>query len=186
MSRRPGPALAFHGQARWPLAAHLLCVCLLGACSAVPLATPSSRGPNSFLGVNFGNSLMDAEKLHPLGSAEISPRGSEAYRLTDVVAGAASYQWVIYEFTSGHGMQLVVARFNPDSSDQIFEELHKTFGNPGLSDGASSADASIDTWLTAGGTSVKFDGPHRQLIMVGEHGKSLELDVALRAQLQNY
>ena len=186
MSRRPGPAPAFHDPARWPLAPHLLFVCLLGACSVVPLAMPSSRGPSSFLGVKFGNSLMDAEKLYPLGSAETSPYGSEAYRLTDVVAGAASYQWVIYEFTPGHGMQMAMARFNPDSSDEIFEELHKTFGNPGLSNGASSAGASIDTWLMANGTSVKFDGPHRQLVMVGAHGKSLEPDVALREQLQNY
>jgi len=186
MSRRLEPGPAFHDQARWLLAAHLLFLCLLGACSAIPLAMPSSRGPNSFLGVTFGDSLMDAEKLHPLGSAEISPYGSEAYRLTEVVAGPASYEWVIYEFTSGHGMQMVLARFNPDSSDQIFEELHKTFGNPELSDGAGSADASIDTWLMASGTSVKFDGPHRQLIMVGAHGKSLEVDVALRQQLQNY
>ena len=141
---------------------------------------PSSRGPSSFLGVKFGNSLIDAEKLHPLGSADTSPYGSEACRLTDVVAGAASYQWVIYEFTAGHGMQMVVARFNPDSSHQTFEELHKTFGNPELSNGASSADASIDTWLMANGASVKLDGPHRQLVVVGTYGKSLEVDVALR------
>jgi len=184
MSRRLEPA--FQDQVRWPLAPQLLFVCLLGACSAVPLAMPSSRGPSSFLDVRFGNSLVEAQRLHPLGSVETSPYGSEAYRLTDVVAGAASYQWVIYEFTPGYGMQMAVARFNLDSSDQIFEELHKTFGNPELSNGASSADASIDTWLMANGTSVKFDGPHRQLVLVGAHGKALEADVALREQLETY
>lgn len=186
MSRRLKPAPPFLARARWQLAPLLLLVCLMSACSAVPLAMPSSRGASSFLDVEFGNSLQDVERLHPLGSVETSPYGSEAYRLTDVVAGVASYRWVIYEFAPGHGMQMVVARFDPDSGDQIFEELHKTFGNPDLSNGASSADASIDTWLTAGEASVKFDGPHHQLVMVGAHGKSLEADVALREQLQNY
>ena len=128
MSRRLKP-VAFPAQARRQLAPRLLFVCLLGACSAVPLPIPSSRGPSSFLSVEFGNSLMDAEKLHPLGSTETSPFGSEAYRLTDVVAGDLNNDGrkdLVFLETGRNYLDLVTFeaphKLVPGNRWQVFEE----------------------------------------------------------------
>ncbi len=151
----------------------------------MPLASLADRGPNSFLEVKFGDPLSEAQRLHPLGSSETSPYGWDSYRVIDIAAGAARYQWVIYEFTPDHGMQLVVARFTPDSRDQILQELHKTLGSPNRPDDSGSAEASSATWATANGATIRFDWPGRQLVLVGPHGLSLEEDVTLRGQLDD-
>jgi len=144
-----------------------------------------NESPNSFLDVKFGDPLSEAQRLHPLGSNETIPHGWDSYRLTDVAAGVARYEWVIYEFTSDHGMQLVVARFTPDSRDQVLQELHKTLGSPNTSTESSSAEAPSATWTTADGARIKFDWPGRQLVLVGPYGQSLEREVALRGQLDD-
>jgi hypothetical protein len=167
------------------LALLLTSVCCLEAC-ALPMLSDAlnSSGPRSFLGVRFGTSLAQAQNLYPLGSAETSPYGADAYRLSGVGFGEANYESVAYEFTPTHGMQLVVARFSPESGDPILSELKKSLGTP-VESGASDSPRSVATWAAPNGVTVTFDGPNRWLVLIGPYGTALEPDVKLRQALVN-
>jgi hypothetical protein len=159
----------------------------IAACAAQsPLELEASRGPSSFLGVKFGRSLAEVQKLHPLGSTETSPYGADAFRLTDAVAGEAKYDSVIYEFAPRHGMQMVLVRFAPESRDLIFDGLRKTLGAPDKATATDTAEGPSATWKATNGASAEFDGPNHWFILVGPYGKPLEVDISLRSQLQDY
>jgi hypothetical protein len=161
----------------------LLAPCL-GACARLSAFAPAgSRDVNSFMGVHFGRTLPQAEMVHPLGSRETSPYGADAYTLTNVDAGGVKYESVTYEFTSDHGMQIVLARFAPGYEGPIIEQLRKTLGPPGKSDGSGSGQNQT-TWNTASGARVSFDASARRLILIGPYGKPLEPDIALREQAE--
>jgi hypothetical protein len=137
------------------------------------------------MGVRFGLSLAQTQQLHPTGDPQTSPYGAAAYRLADVSAGDAKYDTVVYEFTEDHGMQLVIAEFSDGSGDLILDDLRKTLGAPDASSGSDSTQGPSLIWHTVSGVNVQFDGPMRQLIMLGPDGKSLEGDISLRNQLRD-
>jgi hypothetical protein len=177
----------FPGWATRLWVASLVLICGLAACSAVaPLATSANQGPSAFMGVRFGLTLAQTQQLHPTGDPETSPYGADAYRLADVSVGDAKYDSVVYEFTNNHGMQMVIAQFLAGSGDLILDDLRKTLGAPDTSSDTDSTDGPSLIWHTASGVNVQFDGPKRQLILLGPYGKSLEGDINLRNQLRDY
>lgn len=160
----------------------LLLACCLAACARLSAFAPvGSHDVNSFMDVPFGRTLPQAEMVHPLGSRETSPYGADAYTLTNVDAGGVKYESVTYEFTSDHGMQIVLARFAPGYDGPILEQLRKTLGPPDKSDGSASGQNQA-TWNTASGVRVSLDASARRLILIGPYGKPLEPDIALREQ----
>jgi len=174
----------YHRLAR-PTALFLL-ACLLGSCSAIgPFG--GARRFGSFLDVRFGDSLFRVQMLHPGGNIETSPYGADAYTLKDVDAQGVHYEFATFEFSSAHGMQLVFARFSPESADTVFKRLSDNLGAP--STGGEPADSSPDTidaaWGTSDETMVRFVGPRRYLIIVGPYGKSLEPDIKLRSEAES-
>ncbi|MFZ0890250.1 MAG: hypothetical protein WA005_17560 [Candidatus Binataceae bacterium] len=168
-----------------PTALFLL-ACLLGSCSAIgPFSGPRRFG--SFLDVRFGDSLLQVQMLHPRGNIETSPYGADDYTLKSVDAEGVHYEFASFEFSSGHGMQLVFARFSPESAGTVFERLRDNLGAP--STGGEPADSSPQTtdaaWRTSDETVVRFVGPRRYLIIVGPYGKSLEPDIKLRSEAES-
>lgn len=165
----------------------MLLACLLGACSVMG---PFSGGPRlgSFLDVRLGDSLYQVQMLQPRGNIETSPYGADSYSLRGVDAGGVHYEFATFEFTSAHGMQLVFARFSPESAGIVFGRLRENLGPP--SSGGESADSSPETieavWRTSDDTVVRFVGPRRYLIIVGPYGKSLEPDIKLRSEAASF
>jgi hypothetical protein len=162
----------------------------LAACSAVTVPTVPSvtkilkLEPNltSFLDVRFGDSLYRVQTRFPSGVMQTAPSGADVYRIDKIEVDSIRYTQVDYEFTSQMGMQLVVARFTPDSAGQVLEKLVQAVGpptqqsNPGGSDPAGARAS----WQLAHGERVIFDGPKRFVAVIGPGGGSLKLDIAVR------
>lgn len=156
----------------------------LASCSAVAPLLPSSQAARltSFLGVRFGATLAEVQRVFPGGIPETSPYGADAFRIANVNAGAATYKSVIYEFVEGQGMQLALARFDALSAKAVLDELQQSLGQPTRTDSRPGAPAEQALWRAPAGVSVRYDGGEGLLVIVGPHGASLEPDIKLRAQ----
>ncbi|MGB9383080.1 hypothetical protein [Candidatus Binatus sp.] len=134
----------------------------------------------SFLDVRFGDSLYRVQNRFPDGSLETAPYGADTYRLENIEVDGVRYQRVKYEFTSYSGMQLVMAWFTPDSSEQVLEKLIAAIGAPTEQDSAKGS-APADTramWRLPHGERVVFDGPKRFVAVLGPGGGPLRQDEA--------
>lgn len=134
----------------------------------------------SFLDVRFGDSLYRVQNRFPNGSLETAPYGADTYRLENIEVDGVRYQRVKYEFTSYSGMQLVMAWFTPDSSEQVLEKLIAAIGAPTEQDSAKGS-APADTramWRLPHGERVVFDGPKRFVAVLGPGGGPLRQDEA--------
>ena len=139
------------------------------------------RGPNSFMGVRFGDSLDDVERRFPLGLTQTSPYGAPAYKLENVNSASIDYQDVTYEFTDSAGMQLVFAHFVPSQSIDVYQELEKSLGAPSSASATLQEAARAEAmWHLPDGGSVLFSGPAHRLALVGKDGSSLKTDIRLR------
>ena len=134
----------------------------------------------SFLDVRFGDSLYRVQNRFPNGSLETAPYGADTYRLENIEVDGVRYSRVKYEFTSYSGMQLVMAWFTPDSSEQVLEKLIAAIGAPTEQDSAKGS-APADTramWRLPHGERVVFDGPKRFVAVLGPGGGPLKQDEA--------
>jgi hypothetical protein len=163
----------------------------LAACSTVTAPTlPSSvtnllkLEPNltSFLDVRFGDSLYRVQTRFPSGVMQTSPSGADIYRIDKIEVDSIHYEQVDYEFTSQMGMQLVVARFTPDSAGKVLEQLVRAVGPPTQQTNPNGSDpaGARASWQLAHGERVIFDGPKRFVAVIGPGGGSLKLDIAVR------
>ena len=161
-----------------------------GACTSTKIALPgihqaantAGAGFKSFLGIRFGDSLTDVRRYYPNGINETSPLGFPSYHVTGLSADGITYQDVIYEFDGVNGMQVVVARFAPSSSDAVLERLRRLLGEP--SQHTLTADERMDEalWLTSGGEEVRFDRSRRLMSVLGPQGGNLKKDLQLRIE----
>jgi hypothetical protein len=146
-------------------------------------AAPSSGlGFKSFLGVKFGDSLRETRSYYPRGIDEASPMGYPAYHVTGLSSETISYPDVIYEFDGDSGMQVVVARFSPSSSDAVLERLRRLLGEPTehtLTEDQRMAEA---MWLTPGGEEIRFDRARHLMTVMGPNGGNMRKDVELRLE----
>ena len=134
----------------------------------------------SFLDVRFGDSLYRVQNRFPNGSLETAPYGADTYRLENIEVDGVRYSQVKYEFTTYSGMQLVMAWFTPDSSEQVLEKLIAAVGPPTEQDSAKGS-APADTralWRLPHGERVVFDGPKRFVAVLGPGGGPLKQDEA--------
>lgn len=133
----------------------------------------------SFLDVRFGDSLYRVQNRFPNGSLETAPYGADTYRLENIEVDGVRYQRVKYEFTSYSGMQLVMAWFTPDSSEQVLEKLIAAIGAPTEDSAKGSAPADTRAmWRLPHGERVVFDGPKRFVAVLGPGGGPLRQDEA--------
>lgn len=141
----------------------------------------------SFLGVRFGESLLDVQRRYPAGIAQTSPGGAPAYEIENASAGAIKYESVTYEFTAGGGMQLVLARFNPTWAADVYRQLEQSMGKPSKSNGVAADDASKlqASWQVPAGESVTFSGPAHSIVILGPSGESLQDDIRLRYEAES-
>jgi hypothetical protein len=116
----------------------------LSACATLQSAgiwTPLA--PNGFHDVRFGDSLTDVQMRYTAGEPQTSPLGANSYRLRGVVDRGVTFDPVIYEFTDGGGMQLVIAHFGAASAATIAADLRAEMGSgaiePSSTPGAPSA-----------------------------------------------
>ena len=155
------------------------------ACSLVPSNPISHEGPprglNSFMGVRFGDSRDDVERLFPVGFVQTSPYGAPAFKVEDVNSGSFDYQDVIYEFTDGSGLQMVIEHFPASESADVYQQLQTTLGAPSSAGAIHEGIASLEaSWKLPDGGSVQFSGPFRRLVLLGKDGASLKVDIRLR------
>jgi hypothetical protein len=152
------------------------------ACFNTAPPTPRGLGFKSFLGISFGASLRDARRYYPNGINEASPLGYPSYHVTGLSSDAISYPDVIYEFDGTNGMQLVVARFAPSSTEAVLERLRRILGEPTqhtLTDDQRMAEA---VWLTPGGEEIRFDRARRMMTVLGPEGANMRKDLQLRLE----
>ncbi|HYL57832.1 MAG TPA: hypothetical protein VEU51_03100 [Candidatus Acidoferrales bacterium] len=163
----------------------------LTACSAVkvPTVPPSVTNllklePNltSFLDVRFGDSLYRVQTRFPSGVMQTAPSGADIYRIDKIEVDSIHYTQVDYEFTSQMGMQLVVARFTPESAGQVLAKLVQAVGPPTQQTNPNGSDpaGARASWQLAHGERVIFDGPRRFVAVIGPGGGSLKLDIEVR------
>lgn len=152
--------------------------------SSPGLAIPKMLGlvgpPNltSFLDVRFGDSFYRVQNRFPSGVMETAPYGADTYRINNIEVDSIRYEQVKYEFTTYSGMQLVMARFTPDSSGKVLQKLIQAVGPPSEQN-SSKGSAPADTqafWQLPHGERVVFDGPKRFVAMLGPGGGPLKQD----------
>ncbi len=150
----------------------------------LPLTPPGEPRLKSFLGVSLGEPLADVELRYRDGSLETSPTGEQTYRIDGVRAGSIEYQTVRYEFVDGSGMQLVLARFAPESAGPVYDALKQALGKPSsLSGPETLGPAKLKAvWERAGSEQVSFSGPLRRLAIVGPWGAILKEDIRMREE----
>ncbi len=169
----------------WRVPARCLAVALaLWAAACFNTAPPATKGVGfkSFLGVAFGASLRDTRRYYPTGINETSPLGFPSYHVNGLSSEAISYPDVIYEFDGSKGMQVVVARFAPSSTEAVLERLRRLLGEPTqhtLTQDQRMADA---VWLIPGGEEIRFDRAHHLLTVLGPQGAGLKKDLELRIE----
>ena len=163
----------------------------LAACAAnpLPVSVPSitkllKLEPNltSFLDVRFGDSLNRVQTRFQSGVMQTSPSGADIYRIDNIEVDSIRYVQVDYEFTSQMGMQLVIARFTPDSAGKVLEELVQAVGPPSKQSNPTGSDPANAraSWDLVHGERVIFDGPKRFVAVIGPGGGSLKVDLAVR------
>lgn len=162
----------------------LVAVLALWAVACFNTAPQPSHGVGfkSFLGISFGASLRDTRRYYPNGINETSPMGFPAYHVNGLSSDAISYPDVIYEFDGNHGMQVVVARFAPSSTEAVLERLRRLLGEPTqhtLTEDQRMADA---LWLTPSGEEVRFDRTRRVMTVLGPQGANMRKDLQLRME----
>jgi hypothetical protein len=139
------------------------------------------RALTSFLGVRFGDELYRVQQRMPSGEVESAPYGADALRVDNVTVDSILWERVIFEFTEGTGMQLVMARFSPPSATTVYTMLEKTIGAPTTSrQGAGTSPATLEAiWDLPHEERVSFDGPRRLVVVVGPAGGALKKDIDL-------
>lgn len=138
----------------------------------------------SFLGLPFSADLAQARQRYPNGLVRTSPLGFTCYQVNELSGQGIHYPVVLYEFTPQDGMQMVLARFTPDSSALVFARLKRVLGAPSRQLGADSADdvPRLALWSSPGGGQVRFDGARQLLIVRNQASKALSQDLVLRFQ----
>jgi hypothetical protein len=164
---------------RWLPAVFALCA---AACFNTAPAPTNGVGFKSFLGIYFGASQRDTRRHYPNGINEASPLGYPSYHVTGLSSDNISYPDVIYEFDGDRGMQVVVARFAPSSTDAMLERLRRILGEPTqhtLTEDQRMAEA---VWLTPNGEEIRFDRARHLLTVLGPDGGNMRKDVQLRIE----
>ncbi len=155
----------------------------VSACFNIGAPAPTkSVGFKSFLGISFGASLRDTRRYYPNGINESSPMGYPSYHVTGLSSEGISYPDVTYEFDGDNGMQVVVARFAPASTEAILERLRRILGEPTqhtLTEDQRMAEA---VWLTPGGEEIRFDRARHLLTVLGPQGANMRKDIQLRLE----
>lgn len=165
-----------------------LALSMLAGCSLASGygSASTSRQPflRSFLGLPFGTDLTQARQQYRNGLVRTSPLGFTCYEVKDLSGQGIQYPAVLYEFTPEDGMQMVLARFTPDSSALVFARLKRLLGAPSRQLAADSADdvPRLALWSSPEGGQVRFDGVRRLLIVRNQASKALSQDLALRFQ----
>ena len=172
-----------HRARRAPLRC-LVAVLALWAVACFNMAPPPAQGVGfrSFLGICFGTSLRDTRGYYPNGINETSPMGFPAYHVNGLSSDAISYPDVIYEFDGTHGMQVVVARFAPSSTEAVLERLRRILGEPTqhtLTEDQRMAEA---LWLSPGGEEIRFDRARHVMTVLGPQGANMRKDLQLRME----
>lgn len=187
--RRPGVSLRNSrreaARRRWAGGGFWLAALIAWGCGglASPLAPRGAPRLNSFLGVRLGDTPADVEQRHPAGAVETSPTGALTYRIDGLRAGSIEYQSVFYEFAKGSGMQLVMARFAPESAGPLYDALKQALGKPSSLSGGEAGPAGLEAvWDPDGSERVAFSGPLRRLTIVGPRGAPLEEDIRMREE----
>jgi hypothetical protein len=173
------PHRARRAPLRW-----LVAVLALWAIACFNTAPPPTTGISfkSFLGIGFGASLRDTRKYYPSGINETSPMGFAAYHVTGLSSESISYPDIIYEFDGARGMQLVIARFAPSSTESVLERLRRILGEPTqhtLTEDQRMAEA---LWLTPGGEEIRFDRARHLMTILGPQGANMRKDLQLRME----
>jgi hypothetical protein len=139
------------------------------------------RTLTSFLGVRFGDDLSHVQRRMPSGEVESAPYGADALRVDNVTVDGILWERVIFEFTEGTGMQLVMARFSAPSATTVYSLLERTIGPPTSSrQGAGTSPATLEAvWDLPHEERVTFDGPRRLVAVVGPAGGALKKDLEL-------
>jgi hypothetical protein len=139
-------------------------------------------GFKSFLGVEFGASQRDTERYHPNGIKETSPLGYPCYHITKASSDGIVYPDVIYEFDGVNGMQVVVARFAPSSTDAVLERLRRILGEP--TQHTLTKDQFMDDalWMVSDGEEIRFDRSRHLMTVLGPQGHNLSKDLQLRIE----
>lgn len=145
----------------------------------IGLFSGGGRTLTSFLGVRFGDELYRVQQRMPSGEVESAPYGADALRVENVTVDGILWERVIFEFTEGTGMQLVMARFAPPSATAVYTMLEKTIGPPTTSrQGAGTTPATLEAvWELPHEERVTFDGPKRLVAVVGPAGGPLRKDL---------
>ncbi|MGO9060958.1 MAG: hypothetical protein ACLQU2_26780 [Candidatus Binataceae bacterium] len=138
----------------------------------------------SFLGVDFGSSLEDAEKLYPTGLEETSPLGYPCYHVTGPASGRIQYSDVVYQFDERGRMQVVFAKFTPSFDEAVLEQLRRALGEPAQHTINADRQIAAALWPTSAGGIVHYDRSWHLFIMMGAFDNPLTQDVDLR--LANY
>src|SRR5271168_2905434 len=156
-----------------------------GCSTSAPAPTMPKIGellgkPNltSFLDVRFGDSLYRVQNRFPNGNIETAPYGADTYRINDIEVDSIRYHQVKYEFTTYSGMQLVMAWFTPDSSEQVLAKLTAVVGPPSQKKTGSGTTAANTQamWELPHGERVVFDGPQHFVAVLGPGGGPLKQD----------
>jgi hypothetical protein len=145
----------------------------------IGLFTGGSRTLTSFLGVRFGDDLSHVQRRMPSGEVESAPYGADAFRVDNVTVDSILWERVIFEFTEGTGMQLVMARFSAPSATTVYTMLEKTIGPPTTSrQGVGTTPATLlAIWELPHEERVTFDGPSRLVEVIGPAGGPLKKDL---------
>jgi hypothetical protein len=152
------------------------------ACTITPAPDNSNVSIRSFLGISFGGTIRDTRRIYPTGINEASPLGFPSYHVKGLSSNGISYSDVVYEFDGLKGMQVVVARFAPSSTEATLEYFRRLLGEPTrhtLNDDQRMEEA---VWLTPGGEEVRFERSHHMVAIIGPQGGNLRKDVQLRLE----
>jgi hypothetical protein len=138
----------------------------------------------SFLGIDFGSSLEDAENLYPTGLEETSPLGYPCYHVTGLATRGIEYHDVIYQFDDNGRMRVVFAKFPPSSDEAVLEQLRTTLGEP-LKHSINGDTRIVEAlWPTADGGIVHYNRQWHLFVVINTFDSHLTQDVDLR--LANY
>ena len=157
-----------------PVAA--VAACLI-SCAALEGLNPWA-GPHSFVGVAFGDSPSEVERLYPQAQPATSPYGAEMLTVSDLESAGLRFHQVVFEFSVVHGMQVAAASFDPSAAEPLYLKLCKAFGEP---PGAQSRPIRAH-WQIADGTSVSIDSARGRMFFIGPYGGGLRSELPLIAK----